>query len=442
MNRFLFISKESDATALAWKLYAIEGHEVMLYIEDPKCREHLQGIVPRVESIKNGLSWVGRTGYIIAEDERDMSEFRKAGYKCWGGNALTKKMENDREFELTLCQSLGFSVPKFHKISSIQEGIKFIKSHPRKWAAKQMGHLPKAWNYIGHEEDGADVILQLEWIQSRPEYPKMKDQIKFMLQEVVENPLEFAVAAWWIGDDWKRDDNGNVLLFLSREHKKAREDDRGQTCGESGTVGIFTTNAKLFEETLDLLTPWLLENCRDVRMVLDANCGINDEDGEPRAHLYEITGRMGYPAHILQEHLLSVPAGEFYADIIDARQGNVETKPLWGVVNVLGCGNYPHDPLLPQHEGSFRDQPVEIELSENLLPLNLRQDEGEDFYRVADWYEEIAAAVDSDEDIMTAQDRNVDRLKSVVVRAPQFRSDIGKKFVEKEFSTLKEWGYV
>jgi hypothetical protein len=97
---------------------------------------------------------------------------------------------------------------------------------------------------------------------------------------------------------------------------------------------------------------------------------------------------------------------------------------------------------LTQHEGSFRDQPVEIELSENLLPLNLRQDEGEDFYRVADWYEEIAAAVDSDEDIMTAQDRNVDRLKSVVVRAPQFRSDIGKKFVEKEFSTLKEWGYV
>jgi hypothetical protein len=304
---------------------------------------------------------------------------------------------------------------------------------------KQMGHLPKAWNYIGHKEDGSDVILQLEWIESRPEYPQMKNEIKFMLQEAVENPYEFAVAAWWIGTDWKRDDEGNVLCFLSREHKKSREGDRGQTCGESGTVGVFTFNTKLFDETLELLTPWLLENCRDVRMVFDANCGIT---GDGQAWLYEITGRMGYPAHILQEHLLLVEAGKFYADIIDARQGDVPFTEDWGVVNVLGCGNYPHDPLLPQHEGSFRDQPVEIELDEHLLPLNLRQDPGEDFYRVADWYEEIAAAVDSDKTISEAQERNVQRLLGVDVRAPQFRSEIGDKFSKEELPVLQKWGYV
>lgn len=442
MSRFLFIGKEGDATALAWRLYALEGHDVKMFIADPKCQEHLLGMVPHVDTIKDGLAWVKRDGCIIAEDERDMSEYRLAGYHCYGGNSVTKKMENDREFELTTCRTMGLPVPDFHKVQSIPEAIKFIKKHPQRWALKQMGHLPKAWNYIGHEDDGSDVILQLEWIQSRPEFPKMEHEIKFMLQEVVTDPFEFAVAAWWMGADWQRTDAGDVVLFLSREHKKSREYDRGLTCGESGTVGIFTLNTKLFDQTLDLLTPWLLMNCGDVRMVLDANCGICDEDGEPVPWLYEITARMGYPAHILQEHLLGIEAGKFYSDVIDGKQGDVSFSEEWGVVNVLGCGNYPHDPVLPQHEGSFRDQPVEIELDEHLLPLNLKQNTGEDFYRVADWYEEIAAAVDADASITAAQNRNVKRLEEVVVRAPQFRNDIGRKFVEKELGQLKKWGYV
>lgn len=436
--KFLFIGKEGDAAALAWKLFALEGEDVMIYTSDSKSKEHLLNMVPHVDTIKEGVQWVGKSGYIISEDERDMSEYRLAGYKCWGGNALTKKMENDREFELTTCKELGIEVPKFHKVQSIEEAISFVKNNPKKWALKQMGHLPKSWNYIGCKDDGSDVILQLEWIESRPEYPTMKDQIKFMLQEAVKDPLELAVAAWWIGDDWKRTDSGDILLFLSREHKKSREYDRGLTCGESGTVGIYTNNDKLFNETLELLTPWLLKNCKDVRMVLDANCGINED----AAWLYEITGRLGYPAHILQEYLLNEPAGIFYKDIINGTQGDITYKPEWGVVNVMGCGNYPHDPVLPQHEGSFRDQPVEIELDEHLLPLNLKWDEKHNVHRVADWYEEIAAAVEADGSISAAQNRNSKRLEDVIVRAPQFRSDIGKKFVADELDTLRKWGYV
>ena len=46
------------------------------------------------------------------------------------------------------------------------------------------------------------------------------------------------------------------------------------------------------------------------------------------------------------------------------------------------------------------------------------------------------------DDIKTANDDCVALMQKIDVRAPQYRHDIGKKFVEKEIKQLKELGYL
>jgi phosphoribosylamine---glycine ligase len=440
VSKFFLFDNEFMGCSLAYRLL-LEGEEVRVFSKEKEGREHLLGMVEHAKSLEDGLRWVGRDGYVICGDEHDVSPMRQAGFKVYGCNKYLERYETDREFQLKECQKAGLSVPNFHRMESIEEAIKFIKAHPDAWALKQMGDSPKTWNYVGKEDDGSDVIRQLEWFAKQPEFAKVKNKLAMLLQEVVDGQ-ECAVGAFWMYRDWKRNDDGSVLLEFNREHKRSEEHDRGLTCGESGTVMRFHDNPTMFEQTLELLTPLLLEYCTDVCVNIDANCGVVEEHGDVVPYLYEITARAGYPAETLQEHLLNIPVGQFYSELIDGVQGNIEYKQDWGVVCVLGCGHYPAETLGNNHEGSFKDQPVEAEWSENLWPLYVKQNKGEDFYRVADDYEMVAASVASDADILEASKKASDELENVNVRAPHWRSDIGVKFVEKELENLRKWGYV
>ena len=96
---------------------------------------------------------------------------------------------------MEVAKEVGIAIPNYHQLDSIDEGIKFIQEHPDQYCLKQIGHAPKTWNYVGHFEDGSDVIDQLEWIRMQPEF-EIISNCPFMLQEFVEG-LEFAVTAFW-----------------------------------------------------------------------------------------------------------------------------------------------------------------------------------------------------------------------------------------------------
>ena len=434
--RFLIVDEEAAWCAGAWRLQEYEGHDVRIFCQKPEGKEHLKGMVEHVQTLEQGLTWVGRSGYIICADEMDASPIRRRGFKVYGGNAWTKKVENDRAFEMEVAKKAGIKIPNFHQIKSVDEGIRFIQENPDQYALKQTGHAPKEWNYIGKDEDGKDIILQLEWIKGQPEFKKMSS-VPFILQEFVEG-IEFACGAWWMGEDWKRDDDGKVLIELNREHKKELDGDIGSTTGEMGTVAMLTAeHTKLFEATLEKLTDQLKENASDVILDIDANCGITEE-GE--VYLYETTPREGYPIYALQHHLLEIETGQFFADLIDKIQGNVEVKKTWGVITVVGAGSFPHEGS--NHEGSFKDQPVKVELDEHIWPFYLKKEKSEDFYRIADYYEYVAGVVYDDKDISKANDLCVEAMKKIDVRSPRYRHDIGKKFQEKELPKLQKMGFL
>ena len=422
--RFLVFDKEGAETAIAWRLQEYEHHDVR-FLAQKEGKEHLLNMVQHVDTLEEGLRWV-KDGVIICGDEQDCSDIRGKGFRVYGGNKFTERLENDRIFELEVAKRAGLQVPNFHHIETIDEGIAFIKKHPYQYVLKQMGNAPKQWNYVGRHEDGSDVIDQLEWIKTRPEF-EGKTKLPFILQEIVDG-IEFAVGAWWIGDDWKKDDKGNVLLYLNKEHKKSGNDDIGLTCGEAGTVGKFTTTEDLlFRLTLDKLTPILKKECPDVSLCIDAACGIVEEDGKP--YLFEFTPRQPYPGNALQQHLLDMPSGDFFEQLADGVQGNIDIKETWGVVTVLGAGRYPFESK--EEKGSFHNQPVEFptdEWDEHIAPGYIKYDPERDFFRIADIYEDVCQVAYDDECIEVANLKCVETMKKVKVRAANYRTDIGKEF--------------
>ena len=244
--RFLLIDDEGAPCSLAYQLQQRELHEVKMFSEKPEGREHLNGIVAQVQTIEQGLGWLGKSNYFIRGDEKDCSELRQRGYKGYGGNLFTERIENDRQFEMEVAQRAGIPIPNFHLLENVDEGIQFLKDNPDQYCLKQMGHAPKTWNYVGHFEDGTDVIDQLEWIRMQPEFEDMAD-CPFMLQEFVEG-IEFAVTAFWQYTDWLKDEDGNVILVVNKEHKKEGDGDTGRTCFSSDTELLTKDGWKKFDK--------------------------------------------------------------------------------------------------------------------------------------------------------------------------------------------------
>jgi phosphoribosylamine-glycine ligase len=444
--KFLVVGKEAMWCEGAFRLQEFEGHDVRMY-NSKEGKRNLDGVIKKVQTLGEGLRWVGRDGYIISEDEADMTLLRRQGFKVYGGNQWTERIEKDRAYQLQLCRDAGIPVPDFHRVRSVDEGIQYIMDNPDQYVLKQEGNAPKWFSYVGREDDGSDVIDQLEWIGSRPEFKKAQ-KYGFILEEFVEG-IEFATSAWWMYDDWKRDDDGKVIVEVNREHKKQENDDRGLTTGETGTVAMMSTKyTKLFGETLQKLTPLLKRFASDICINVDANCGIAEEEGGVKAYLFESTIREGYPFCALQQYLMSghTEVGEFFADLIDGKQGNIGFKKDWGVVTVLGSGLYP-DENKENQAGRFVDQPViipqwEQSWNEHIAPCSIRWDREKGYWRISDWFEYVLVAVHHDKDIEKANSRCVAEMRKIVTRAPHYRTDIGREFNRKELPKLIDYGYL
>jgi phosphoribosylamine-glycine ligase len=443
--KFLILSDEFMWTSGAWRLVR-EGHDVRVFCKEKEGKEHLQGMVKQVNTLDEGLNWLGKDGYFLRDDEKDVSHIRRRGHKGEGGNKWTDRVENDRIYEMMIAKQAGIKIPNYHKANNANEAIAYIKKNPDQYCLKQMGKAPKTWNFVGADHDGEDVIDQLLWMKSQPEFAKLGN-LPFMLQEYVST-VEIAVGAWWQYKDWLRDADGNVVMEINREFKKEGDGDTGRTTGEMGTVAKFsTTETKLFEQTLEKLTPILKRECSDVCIDIDANCGIWDDDGkrEPEAYLFEITPRFGFPICALQEHLFDMETGDFYADLIDGVQGQVKVKKDWGVVTVVGAGQFPDEG--DSHEGSFKDQPVKFPFGLNdwdmhVAPFYIKYDKGKKFFRVADHYEYICGVTYDGKDIAKVNEKCVEMMKGVDVRAVHYRHDIGAALLDGEMKKLIDWGYL
>jgi phosphoribosylamine-glycine ligase len=439
--KFLIVGEEFLWTTGAFVLQEHEGQDVRVYSEKPEGKEYFKGLIKQVSTLQEGLNWVGKSGYIISENQNDVSKLRRLGYKVYGGNKFTERLEADRMFGMDIARKYGVPVSDYFHFKSINETIAFIRKHPDQYVLKQEGNMPKSWNFTGRDQSGEDVIEQLMWMENQPEHDSKKE-FSFMLQEFIDG-VEFAVGAWWMYDDWKRKDDGSILMNVNKEHKKQGDKDTGLVCGEMGTVIRYTDNAKLFNETLNKMTPYFKQVMKDCCVSVDANCGLAEENGKAVPYLFEFTIREGYPACTLERYLLDIPTNQFLADLIDGKQGNVDANHNWGIVAVLGCGRFPVTMKSP--EGSFMGQPVKIPQWDrgfygHVFPGSLTHD-GKNWViaGVEEYVLEVCVDASSIEEANWQYNREIEQ---IIVRAPQFRHDIGLKFASEELPKLQRWGYV
>ncbi|MDP2692946.1 MAG: hypothetical protein Q8O88_04875, partial [bacterium] len=98
--KILFISKDLIAGNLAYLLKK-EGHDVRLFIDEKGRKYNFTNLVHKVQTIKEGVAWVGKDGLIIFDDVgygKMQDRLRDKGYLVVGGSELGDKLELDREF--------------------------------------------------------------------------------------------------------------------------------------------------------------------------------------------------------------------------------------------------------------------------------------------------------------------------------------------------------
>jgi hypothetical protein len=153
-----------------------------------------------------------------------------------------------------------------------------------------------------------------------------------------------------------------------------------------------------------------------------------------------LTPRQGYPISALIEYMLAPNVGLFFANLIEGNPWSGDQKKGWGVVTVLGSGQFPDEG--ESHAGSFKDQPVRMEIDEHIQPFFIRWDQDKGYYRIADYYEYICGVTFAGDDIKATNQRCVNWMSDIDVRAPKYRHDIGSVFADKEIPLLQKLGYL
>ena len=70
--------------------------------------------------------------------------------------------------------------------------------------------------------------------------------------------------------------------------------------------------------------------------------------------------------------MLAPNVGFFFSGLIEGNAWTGDYQKDWGVITVLGAGMWPDEG--ESHNGSFRDQPVRMEIDEHIAPFFIRWD--------------------------------------------------------------------
>src|SRR5688572_10985915 len=105
----LFVSRWGLIHDLAWQVQK-EGHVVKYAILSKNDRDVVDGLVPKVEDLKNEKKWAD----LIVFDDADFGEvsekLRKEGKAVIGGNPYTDRLEDDRDFGQEEMKAAGLNV--------------------------------------------------------------------------------------------------------------------------------------------------------------------------------------------------------------------------------------------------------------------------------------------------------------------------------------------
>ncbi|HMP85083.1 MAG TPA: hypothetical protein PKE08_00235 [Candidatus Paceibacterota bacterium] len=414
-----------------------EGHDVKLYIEDKTSKESLDNIVKKTSNWRNELEWVGRNGLIIFDDigyGKIQDNLRKQGYVVFGGNELGDKLETDREYGQKIFKECGLKTVELKDFNDIDDAVNFVKKNPKAWVIKQNDHGSKSLNYVGHFQDGRDVISVLKnYLQN-----KNINREKITLHERIYG-VEIGVGRYFNGTNWVGPIEYNV------EHKMMFPGDIGPSTSEMGTLAWYddNENIKLYKQTLEKMKPYLQKI--DFRGDMEINFIVNEHEAIP----LEASPRFGSPIIHLHKEIHMSPWGEFLYNIAKGQDYKLKWKKGYGIVVLLAIPPFPYgndriknDSNLLHGINIYFDNIKESDFQHiHFEDISARLDNSKQLY-ITGKYGYAMYVTGIDETISVARKKVYDLTKKIIIPKMFYRIDIGEKFDRENIQKLKKWGWL
>ncbi|WP_242493297.1 phosphoribosylamine--glycine ligase, partial [Haloarcula hispanica] len=324
-------------------------------------------------------------------------------------------------------------------------GIKHVQENPAPYVIKPLGEVQnvKRLLYVGNEDDGSDIVDVLRAYKKAWGH-RMKG---FQLQRKVEG-VEIAVCGFFNGESFVEPINFNF------EHKKLFPGNIGPSTGEMGTSMFWAGRNELFAETLGKVEGWLADE--GYVGSIDINCIVNEDGIYP----LEFTPRFGYPTITLQEESFESETGQFFLDLANGRDPELEVHRGYQVAVRVVLPPFPFDDQKTYDEnsrnaavvfGSDSREGIHIEDAKR-VPV-----EGTD--RATGERSESGAAVDGQwrvagesgmplvvtgkgDTMQGAREQAYGRVDDILIPNCYYRDDIGERWIEGDGDRLQAWGYL
>lgn len=321
--RILFISGELIAGDVALRLQQ-EGNDVRLFVQNETQKSCLGGLIEMTDDWRSELDWVGLEGVIVFDDVgygAEQDRLRKAGYRVFGGSMGGDEIEIDRAACQKLFQDHGLNCLDTYNFESPADAADFIRGNRCAWVIKQNDHQSHI-NYVGKLDDGEDAIGLLHNYQRN-------GLRNLTLQRRVQG-IEISVVRLFDGSDWV----GPIGLTL--EHKGLMNQEIGPKTGEMGTLMWYVDQCRLFDETLEKISPYL--RSVNYRGMIDINCLVDGDVCYP----IEVTSRLGCPAAHLQTALFNTKWSDIFYHVAGSENLEVSVKSDFGIILTIAVPPFPY----------------------------------------------------------------------------------------------------
>ena len=432
MANFLFCSLDAALIGdIAWQV-SREGHDVRYYIEADSDQEIADGFVPKTDDWRGDLDWADVVifddiwvGSDIGTGEiaRDL---RAEGHAVVGGTPNTDTLEEDRGYAMEVLEDSGVNTIEHHVFEDFDAGIQHVRENPAPYVIKPLGEVQnvKRLLYVGNEDDGSDVVDVLNAYKKAWGH-RMKG---FQLQRKVEG-VEIAVCGFFNGESFVEPINFNF------EHKKLFPGNIGPSTGEMGTSMFWAGRNELFAETLGKVEGWLADE--GYVGSIDINCIVNETGIYP----LEFTPRFGYPTITLQEESFESETGQFFLDLANGRDPDLEVHRGYQIAVRVVLPPFPFDDEETYDENS-RNAAVVFgsDSREGIHIEDAKRIDGQ--WRVAGESGMPLVVTGKGETMQSARGQAYKRIDDIVIPNLYYRDDIGERWISGDGDRLQAWGYL
>lgn len=424
--KFLIVSHRGDGAGLAWKLHQ-EGHEVFMYMKDPRARGILKGVVTPVSSIRLG---VNEGPDVILFDMvgfgKEADKLNDEGWRVIGGGVWNDKLELDRKFASKVMETFGIPTPRSYAFRNLTDAMEFVKAHNKLLVLKPFDNRNTAYTHVPRSND--ELLGYMEHLKR-----DVGVNGRMLLQEFVKG-TELSTEVWY--------QNGKPLPHPNStlETKKFLTWDYGPStgCQTSFVFGYPTKEPRVIQQSLKKLAPFM------ERIRYTGPLDINGILRKGRFYGLEFSPRFGYSALYAWMRLLEMPMGEFLDELAAGAREEIPLKKGFGFSLRVSLPPYPYQSEDPKvNEAVFKETKnlpiLGVKKWDTIYPLDCYQSKGR--WYTAGFDGAVCECTGYGESVVDAESEAIQSFKQLQLPHKQARIGDASRNAMRRLGDLSVQGY-